>query len=165
VNITSPIKQAQSLPETDETRRLIPATDIEEQRPSSRDETKLDDRLADVENEQAILLRKADAFMVGMFERQRRTIDEEQKHEEEESLARLERPAQLPTRLQPAATPVRVSEPADDEPSLVIGKLSVEVVQAPTPAVTPQRQVVVIGGGRQTRGGIPSAHRFGFSRF
>jgi hypothetical protein len=170
VNLRSPTKQAQGLTESAESLRLVPITNTEEQPPSPRDETKLNQRLADVENEQGILLRKADAFMAGMFERQRRsTIEdsrgEEQKDEEQESLAKLERPSQLPTRLQPPATQARVSEPADDEASLVIGRLTVEVVQPPTPAVTPQRQVVVIDGGRQIRAGIPSAHRFGFSRF
>lgn len=134
-------------------------------RSTAIDET---ERLAEIRKEQSMLLRKADAFMAGMFDRSQRATTREDADSEDERQTvpeRSESPRQTATRLQPMVSPTRVSEPVDQEPSLVIGKLSVEVLPPAAPPVAPQRQVVVINAGQRTRAGVPSSQRFGFSRF
>lgn len=167
LNVTPTTKPDRLWPETQRSTQA-PSTSTKREKSQSADADNVDERLSNIENEQAILLRKADAFMAGLFEHPQWSSNEPRGEEREDegqqrAVKKVESLIQPPTRLQPP--PPRASEPAGEEPSLVIGKLSVEVVQPPPPAVTPQRQVVVIGGGRRARAGIPSAHRFGFSRY
>ena len=167
LNVTPTTKPDRLSPETQRSTQA-PSTSTKREKSQSADADNVDERLSNIENEQAILLRKADAFMAGLFEHPHRSSNEPRGEEREDegqqrAVKKVESLIQPPTRLQPP--PPRASEPVGEEPSLVIGKLSVEVVQTPPPAVTPQRQVVVIGGGRRARAGIPSAHRFGFSRY
>ena len=70
-----------------------------------------------------------------------------------------------PSRLQPAAKPRQPPEPPPEQPSLVIGKLTVEVVPPPSP-VTPRREVVVVRAGSNSRpASIHSSQRFGLGQF
>ncbi len=162
------VEPQQISPEAHTSPRLVPTTPSKETEVSqSSHDDEMTDRLVNIESEQAVLLRKADSFIASLFERRsskREQAESEEDHSQQHA-TKSERPIQTATRLQPPTPQARVSEPTDEAPSLVIGKLSVEIVPAPTPVVTPQRQVVVIGGGRRTRAGVPSAHRFGFSRF
>ncbi|HSE34298.1 MAG TPA: hypothetical protein VLA93_22180 [Pyrinomonadaceae bacterium] len=170
LNVTSTTNPNRLSPETprsgDQASRPTSTT---RERSQSTDDDAVNERLSNVENEQAILLRKADTFMAGLFERRQRSNQETEREERaDDSQARpaiSESLIQAPARLKPPSAPARVSEPADEGPALVIEKLSVEVVPTPSPAISPQRQIVVIGGSRRTSAGIPSAHRFGFSRY
>ena len=125
------------------------------------------ERLAEIVEEHTVLLRKADAFMTGLFGVRTAAAKEESDTQEVKRTesAKLDGPHHPPMRLQPVSRPARVAEPVDEEPSLVIGNLSVEVL-APAPVqVSPPQRIIVVGGGRQSRAGVPSSQRFGFSRF
>lgn len=142
---------------------------IEKNAKQSQKMVDADNRLAEMHEEQSALLRKADAFMSQLFDRREFANTRHQEQQEEDRQAELrksETPREVAVaRLQPTTPSLRVLEPPDPEPSLVIGKLSIEVVPPAPPPIAPQPQIVIIGGGRRTRAGIPSGHRFGFNRF
>jgi hypothetical protein len=119
----------------------------------------------DSQREQVMLLRKADLFMSSLFDSQREPAPEETKITEPAapSLKKLERePA---NRLEPAPknSPVPVQESTG--PSLVIGKLTVEVTPPSPPPVAPQPQRVIVRGSRGFGRGVMSNRRFGLGQF
>jgi hypothetical protein len=166
---TSKVARTDRESEPERTTIVVPnvrATETPATKPREKDEA---DRLAQMQREQSILLRKADAFMANVIGRNKLTNTAQEENEEKtqnaESISaeKLREPAQ--TRLLPPTPAPPVSEPEDSEPSIVIGNLSVEVVPPAAPPAPPQTKVIVVGGGQRTRSGISSPQRFGFSRF
>jgi hypothetical protein len=139
----------------------------ETKEPTPSDNADTDQRVAELQREQAVLMRKADAFMSGLFERrseatQREADLEEVKQAQSNALV----PHEQPARLLPPRAP-QVIEVADEQPSLVIGKLTVEIMPSPPPPAAPARQVVVVRGPGTGRrgGGFSSSQRFGLGQF
>jgi hypothetical protein len=153
-------------PLIDQSPAALPISRKEKDKPESS--SVFAQRLNEIGGEQKALLRRADAFMAGLFASRERSVAREapeQREERQTELARTEPTRDPAPRLQPVARPPRVTEPVDDEPSVVIGKLSVEILPSPAPPV-PQRQIVVVrGGARRAASQVPSSQRFGFSRF
>lgn len=136
-----------------------------ETRPSA---SETNERLDEVEKGQATLLQKADAFMAELTVRRRAPPprEEPETHEERQiESVKLNRSHEAPVRLEPVARPARLPEPVDNEPSVVIGNLSVEILPSPPPPSPPQQVVVRRSGGVRPRSGAPSSQRFGFTRF
>jgi len=128
-----------------------------------------DEQIDEIQREQSMLLRKADAFMSALLERRSETANPSIGRQ-----ADLEIPpskaepshAEIPTRLQPPSPGVRARDDRDDQPSLVIGKLTVEVMPPPAPPVAPSGQVVIVREGRSVRGAARnSIQRFGLGQF
>ena len=139
----------------------------EKDEPSRTEKSKedADELLAGVQEEQAILLRKADHFMSELFSRTATDVKQNRSEAEHEEVVRLEPPvnAAEPVRLaQSQPTNVNEAEPAAS--SVVIGKLTVEVTP-PQTASQPQQQIVVFRNGRSGTSGVPSARRFGLGQF
>jgi hypothetical protein len=129
----------------------------------------IDEGLAEVQRAQAVLLRKADAFMERILKRREPVTTRHQlETEEEKSGTDSNRQPEIvwPARLQrPPPTP-QISEPLDERPSLVIGRLTVEVMPpSPVPVSPPAPQVVVVRGPREARNAIASSRRFGLGQF
>lgn len=141
----------------------------EKARPSrdqeSKSENQIAETLADLGAEQMRLQHQADMFMHGLLTRRTEVTEERTEVNEPEvlkpSLARDEFP-----RLQPPKT-AAAPEREPEQPSLVIGKLTVEVTPtSPAPAVAaPSSRLVVVRGTRGGRTGIPSGRRFGLGQF
>jgi hypothetical protein len=133
---------------------------------ATRDEG-LQEQPRETQYDQSVLLRKADDFMEALFARQRSVAPDEGNSERETEspksapVVRRESPA----RLQPLTRLPQIPEPVEDEPSLVIEKLTVEVVSPPTQPIKPQRQVVVVREARDGRRAVPSSRRFGLNHF
>lgn len=124
-------------------------------------------RIVEERREQQQLLRKADAFMGQLLDR-RPPAPPPPASPAERAPAMLEPPIEREPapRLQPAQPRPPVQESAPEPPSLVIGRLTVEVVpSAPAPA-PPRAPIVVV---RATRGAgrpsFPSSRRFGIGQF
>ena len=126
-------------------------------------------QLEEIQREQSMLLRKADAFMSALLERRSKTVDPSvnQQGDFERPPSKAVRPrTESPARLPPPARAVRARNDADDQPSLVIGKLTVEVMPPPAPRVAPSRQVVIVRESRSVRGATRnSIQRFGLGQF
>jgi hypothetical protein len=135
---------------------------------NARTTAQTDRRLTEIESEQLVLLRKADAFMERLFERREPAVTSQEIESDEErqtTRSKREVPIDQPSRLQPMPSAPRVPEPAEEPASLVIGKLTVEVVPpSPAPVARPP-QVVVVRGTRSGRTGLPSSQRFGLGQF
>lgn len=122
-------------------------------------------RLVAVQQDQVRLLKRADEFMGDLLTRR--------SHSEESREAQHDR-AQESTntaRLQPTTPPVStVARPTartpeqTESPSLVIGKLTVEV-SSPTPQPPESSRVIVVHKGDNKRSIAPSSRRFGLSQF
>jgi hypothetical protein len=130
----------------------LPATrDVKELDSVSSEEDRDETRLEEIQQEQRQLLRKADLFMERLFNA-RSASDEERRRE----LPALTPPLQTRRRIEPDRAP----------PSLVIGKLTVEVTPPAPPATAPaQQQVVVVREGDGSRSSFHSSRRFGLSQF
>jgi|SRR5215213_1151845 len=116
--------------------------------------------------EQIFSLKRADEFMNALFARRTAppAIESNQEKQQPAPAPRIVTARESTSRLQPAAQPRQPPEPPPEQPSLVIGKLTVEVV--PSPAVTPRREVVVVRAGSNSRPGpIHSSQRFGLGQF
>lgn len=155
--ITTPLspKFSADLPESEATREpRSPGTDAQ---------------LEEIQREQSVLLRKADAFMSALLERRSKTTDSsiERQADFERPPSKAESPhPEIPARLQPPAPIVSARDDRSDQPSLVIGKLTVEVMPPPAPPVAPSRQVVIVREGRSVRGAARnSIKRFGLGQF
>jgi hypothetical protein len=125
-------------------------------------------RVGAVEDTQAILLRKADAFMQELMGRRPSDGPSEQIESPlKPAAAEMLRPSPSDEpRIHRLAAPVPPSPPLKDVPSVVIGRLTVEVTPPPTPTRAPARErVVTVRGRAGAPAGIPSSHRFGFSQF
>lgn len=126
-----------------------------------------ENRLAQLEREQATLLHKADVFMDHILER--RKAAQTKPAADPPPGSRETTPAhpqpQTTSVLQPTPQPLPRIEQDSERPSLVIGKLTVEVTPpAPAPVPAPAPIVVVRGAG--SRGsGVPSGRRFGLNQF
>ena len=125
-------------------------------------------RLVEADREQSVLLQKADAFMAALLDRR----TEESRTRSQSELITEEPPRHeivrepAPARLQPAPVAARPIESANESPSLVIGKLTVEVLPPPPPPIAPSRQVIVVRGDRNARThAIRSSQRFGLGQF
>ncbi len=124
-------------------------------------------RSAEDEREQSVLLQKADAFMKALFERRSEERPDRDSANETKEPAALEGTFRDRTvaRLEPAPVAARPTE-SSESPSLVIGKLTVEVMPPAPPPIAPARQVIVIRGDRSARGhSIGSSQRFGLGQF
>jgi hypothetical protein len=129
-----------------------------------------DQPFADAQREQAILLRKADAFMTELFEERARfqsgrNLEEESESHQAESLRPLSQPIEN-SRLKAAQAAEATREPDAEQPSLVIGRLTVEVAPSVPPPATPRAPIVVVRSPAHTaKGVLPSSRRFGLSQF
>ncbi len=147
--------------------KLKPA---ETQRPGLPGEHDPDQHFAGAQREQTMLLRKADAFMNELFEDRARfqsggDLEEESESHQPESLLPLSQLIENP-RLKPAQAAEATREPDAAQPSLVIGRLTVEVAPSIPPPATPRAPIVVVReAGRGSRDGIPSSQRFGLGQF
>lgn len=143
-----------------------PTTSREIKEAKTASEADAEEQIAELKHDQSVLLQKADVFMDRLFER-RSTVTPSESDNTEDEEQKSSKPAlrEEVTRLQPTPKTVPLTEVADEQPSLVIGKLIVEVTQPPPPAVTPPRQVVVRGRGAARHGGIQSSQRFGLVQF
>lgn len=118
-------------------------------------------------SEQFLLLRKADDFMEALFA-PRSVVAPDKEDTNRETESPKPEPAvkrESPVRLQPLSRPPHVPEPVQDEPSLVIEKLTVEVVPPPTQPLKSQRQVVIVREAGNGRRAVPSSQRFGLNHF
>lgn len=116
------------------------------------------------ELDEVVLLRKADAFMEKLFERRRESVppvEGEADSEPQNVLKPNLQPEQ--SRPQPVAQPAKPQEESDRQ-SLVIGKLTVEVLPPPTPAAGSPK-VVVVRGHRGRQNPFPSSRPFGLGQF
>lgn len=121
------------------------------------------DRLASVQQDQVGLLKRADEFMADLLTsrsqfNQSRDADHDIPNQQTNS-ERLQPQTQKSSKRD--SPPTRVAEP--EPPSLVIGKLTVEV-SSPTPP-QPQSPITVVHVRNQPRGGVPSSRRFGLGQF
>ncbi|HEY6805627.1 MAG TPA: hypothetical protein VI306_18760 [Pyrinomonadaceae bacterium] len=124
-----------------------------------------DDSIAELQREQALLLRKADLFMSSLFEAQResQSATEKEVEQSENQVAKLER--ESPKRLEPTPRVQPTVTPEPEGPSLIIGQLTVEVT-SPTPTPAPaQPQRVIVRGSRGRGSGVRSSQRFGLGQF
>ena len=123
------------------------------------------DSLIDLAREQALLLHKADLFMSSLLEGNRdKNIEEEVDHDEPapQSLIPDKEP---PSRIEPLqrTTPSPVQEA--NGPSLVIGKLTVEIAPPTPPPAVSQPHRIVVRGSRGRATGVMSSRRFGLGQF
>ena len=125
------------------------------------------EQASETRSEHSVLLRKADDFMEAMFARHRVIEPDERDSEREKDTPKPKRVVKRESaaRLQPLPRPPQVPEPVHDEPSLVIEKLTVEVVAPPTQPLKPQRQVVIVREAGNRRRAVPSSQRFGLNHF
>lgn len=117
--------------------------------------------------EESMLLRKADDFMRKLFEdrlpAQPASYDQDKEVEQPPVLKPKSQSAELP-RLHPRQPDERMFEREVDRPSLVIGRLTVEVTPPPPAQTAPRQPVVVVHRARSARSGISSSRRFGLSQ-
>jgi hypothetical protein len=124
---------------------------------------------AEQRREQRLLLRKADAFMEQLLEgRTTRTPraeappPERERDEPRQPASELRPPSEPLPRLQPARPAMpQASEPAPEPPSLVIGRLTVDIIPAAPALAPPRPRVIVIRGAQAGRSRLPSSRRFG----
>ena len=118
------------------------------------------------ETDQSVLLRKMDAFMEPMLRRRSEpTAERDSERESEQPKAKSPAAPETTMRLQPLPRTSQVVEPAEEQTSLVIEKLTVEMVPPAPPPVQSQRQIVVMREARGERRVVPSSRRFGLSQF
>ena len=125
-----------------------------------------DNRIADIEREQAALLRKADMFMSNLLEARREPTSKNETNDNEKASTPISRIEREPVnRLEPVQRIPPPTTPEAEGPSLVIGKLTVEVTPStPTAAVAPPQRTIVRGS--RSRGfGANSSRRFGLGQF
>ncbi len=121
------------------------------------------ERLASVQQDQIGLLRRADEFMADLLTasplRNHPSEIDDHSPKQQSSAERLQPQTQMPA---PKASPsTRVAEP--EPPSLVIGKITVEV-NSPTLPHTQSSPITVVQVRDQRRGGVPSCRRFGLGQ-
>ena len=125
-----------------------------------------DNRIADIEREQAVLLRKADMFMSNLLEPRREPTPKNEIKDNAEASTPITRIEKEPVnRLEPVKRMPPSTTQEAEGPSLVIGKLTVEVTPStPTAAVAPPQRTIVRGS--RSRGfGANSSRRFGLGQF
>lgn len=143
---------------------VVPA---EEKKSDTTDALSTVERLEEIQSEQVALLRKADAFMNGLYDRgpDAKTTEANRDQERPAPVVKREVVREPSSRLQPVAKPHQLPELPAEQPSLVIGKLTVEVVPTPPPVARPRQVVVVRGGESSRRSSIHSSQRFGLGQF
>jgi len=145
----------------------LPTTSGEAGKSPFTESERTEDQIAEMKREQVVLLRKADAFMERLLDRRLQSTSNAETDASDTAQSKLKPkavPDQTP-RLLPVQAAPRQFEPESDQPSLVIGKLTVEVVPPAQEPATPRQQVVVVRGTRGGRNGIPSSRRFGLAQF
>ena len=147
--------------------RVASVVPTEEKKSDTTGELSTVERLEEIQSEQAALLRKADAFMNVLFDRGPDAKTTEANRDQERSVPVVKREVvrETSSRLQPVAKPHQLPESPAEQPSLVIGKLTVEVMPTPPPVSQPRRVVVVRGGESSRRSSIHSSQRFGLGQF
>lgn len=120
------------------------------------------------QHEETVLLRKADDFMESLFARRPFTARDERNSEREPQVAKPQPVAthEPSPRLQPLLRSPQIPERREDETSLVIENLTVEVVPPPQPQqVRPRHHVVLVRESGNSRRMVPSSRRFGLNHF
>ena len=126
-----------------------------------------DERISELEREHAVMLRKADVFMNHPLDVQpQRAAGSENQLTNENSpapISLVER--EPPNRLEPVQRLPPAAAQESDGPSLVIGKLTVEVTPSTPAPPAPQPQRIVVRGLRNRGSGVPTGRRFGLGQF
>jgi hypothetical protein len=120
-----------------------------------------------MEDEQSSLLRKADDFMQRLTEHLRapQSASEEIVEAGSQSQATIAPRQDAAPRLLPARSGEPIPERESARPSLVIGKLTVEILPPAPPSIAPLQQVVVVRDVQRGGSGIHSSRRFGLGQF
>ena len=137
------------------------------QTPKDSDAALNDERIAELKRDQAVLQRRADFFMSSLLDAHRQPADKsETKVVDASSPTSITRTEPDPiSRLEPVQRLPRVTAQDSDGPSLVIGKLTVEVTPPTPPPAPAQPQRVVVRGFRGRGSGVTSGRRFGLGQF
>lgn len=120
------------------------------------------EQLASVQQDQIGLLKRADEFMADLLTSRSQlneSRDADQSIPQSTNAERLQ--PQTDKSSQKHSPPTRVAEP--EPPSLVIGKLTVEVSSPASPQ--PRSPITVVHVRDQARRGVPSSRRFGIGQF
>jgi len=142
---------------------------VETPKPSDPEEGDSYKDLADAQHEQTKLLRKADTFMNGLLAQRARAQPARDQAEDNNS---GQREAVRPishraegVRLKPPHATEPASERDSERPTLVIGKLTVEVTQPPPVTVMPRARVALVHNTPRGAGDrLPSPSRFGLGQ-
>ncbi len=124
-------------------------------------------RLAQLEDDHLLLLRKADEFMLRLRDRpQRESVApiDDAGHESKRENAINRSPEEV-HHLQPSGPAERIPDREPPGPSLVIGSLTVEVTPQPQSSSGSRRRVVVVRESRRGDNDTHSSRRFGLSQF
>jgi hypothetical protein len=148
---------------------VVPPTHFEEHDDSEAERTRnADVGLMEIERAQTLLLRRADAFMESMLKHRQRSASRESEDERKDPETE---PSPQPvverrTVLQPVRHMQEVHDSDEGRPSLVIGKLTVEVVPPAVtlPPVPAPRTVVVVRRDSNDRAAMVSSQRFGLGQ-
>jgi hypothetical protein len=144
------------------------ASDLPPLVPETANEKTLSSRVEGVEETQAMLLRKADAFMQALTGHTDSDSESDPREPPPEAaMAHSLRPAQNDEpRIERRRVTVPPPQPIEETPSVVIGRLTVEITPPERPGRTPspQRSITVRNRAGATVG-IPSSRRFGLSQF
>jgi len=153
-------------------RTQVPELSVPHLREDTREESEArnklsDERISELGREHAVLLRKADTFMNNLLDvRPQRVTENENKVTNETSPTSISRVEREPiNRLEPAQRVPPTTAPESDGPSLVIGKLTVEVTPTTPAPPAPQPQRIVVRGSRSRGSGVPTGRRFGLGQF
>lgn len=169
-NTTAAESSAPAQPPESGTARGTSARPDEETRRREGKKPSDDEQTAEGEDERSFLLHQADDFMRRLIERSHapKTGSEDADAGGSDSVAAATphplRHEESP-QLQPARSAERISERESARPSLVIGKLMVEVMPPAPPPTAPVQRVVVVRGTRREGGTLYSSRRFGLGQF
>jgi len=137
------------------------------EQPSIDETAAAEERLTDLERGQAVLLRKADAFMGRLLSGQTESPLAEgmERPAEPRNVPKADAEHEHPNWMQPNPVLTRQSREDSDRPSLVIGKLTVEVIPAAPPPIAPKQRVIIVQSARSRTAGPISGQRFGLGQF
>jgi hypothetical protein len=160
--------------ETAKVEQLTPRESPESRVFSSKEQTSnetvtkqsADERISEIEREQSVLLRKADAFMSRLLDIQRPAAENENKVTSETPRSEIRSvESQQVNRLEPAQRLPPPTPHESDGPSLIIGRLTIEVTPPSSPTPPPQPQRIIVRGSRGRESGMTSSRRFGLGQF
>ena len=124
-----------------------------------------DKRIGDLEREQAVLLRKADVFMSNLLDARREPTPKNEINDNEDVSTPISTIEREPVN---RLAPVQRMPPTTQEsegPSLVIGKLTVEVTPSTSTSAVAPPQRTIVRGSRSRGFGAHSSRRFGLGQF
>jgi hypothetical protein len=149
------------------TLQLTPKQSEDAIKPLEGENSGNDGQRAHMEDEQSSLLRKADDFMQRLTEHLRapQSASEEIVEAGSQSQATIAPRQDAAPRLLPARSGEPIPERESARPSLVIGKLTVEILPPAPPSIAPLQQVVVVRDVQRGGSGIHSSRRFGLGQF